>query len=83
MKGNSKKTQNCLIQKCAHCKTHFSNVDGDNIIVPSIASPVYMCLGKVKYNCTHSLFYNCYHIKAAKCNKDQKYRRSSRNNKAT
>ena len=78
-----KKDMELFNTKCAKCKKHFSNVDGDNIIVPSIANPVYVCLGRNKYNCSHSICHKCYHIMAGKCNKAPKHRRSTRNNKVT
>ena len=69
--------------KCAKCKKEFSNVDSDNIIVPRKKTPVYVCLGRIKYNCTHSLCYYCYHTMAVTCNKAPKKRRSTRNIKVT
>ena len=69
--------------KCAKCKKEFSNVDGNNRIVPRKNSPAYVCIGRIKYNCTHSLCYSCYHDMAVTCTEAPRKRRSTRNIKAT
>ena len=64
-----------------HCTVFnrlFAEVDAEDCIVPSRSRPLYICLGRNKYQCRYSYCYECYQAVAVKEKPIKVKRRSSR-----
>jgi len=64
---------------CTVCKKQFSYEVKEKKTTPSFSRPVYICIGRNKYNCYHGFCYDCYQTKVADNNENGIVgRRSSR-----
>ena len=64
--------------QCIVCNRLFAEVDVEGIIVPTVSRPLYICLGRNKYQCKCAYCYECYQAVAVKEKPIKERRRSSR-----
>ena len=65
--------------QCIECNRLFAEVDTDGIIVPTVSRPLYICLGRNKYQCRYSYCYECYQAVTVNDKPSSERRRSNLN----
>ena len=63
---------------CIVCNRLFVEVDVEGITVPTISRPLYICLGRNKYQCKCAYCYECYQAVVVKENSIEEIRCSNR-----
>ena len=63
---------------CIVCNRLFVEMEVAGCIVPTVARPLYICLGRNKFQCQYSYCYECYQNVAVKENPIKERRRSNR-----
>ena len=63
---------------CTVCNRLFAEVDAEDCIVPSRSRPLYICLGRNKYQCKCTYCYDCYQNISVNNKPIEKRRRSNR-----
>jgi hypothetical protein len=66
---------------CKKCDKKIGHEEGDDIVVPTVKEPVYVCMGNVTNDCKKGLCYKCYAEITLKSENDSKFTpRKTRNN---
>ena len=61
---------------CCACHTNFRDREGPNVTVPSLKTPLWVCLGRSEFQCTYSLCSTCHMDKLDNSGGRKRHRRN-------